>query len=80
MSLTVPEFLKPYTNGYVDGESGDTPVTAAILNTNYDAFLLALNTFLSDLNNSVDGKVDAVSGMGLSEENYTSTEKILIVS
>ena len=54
MSLTVPEFLKPYTNGYVDGESGETPVTAAILNTNYDAYLLALNTFLASLAENVE--------------------------
>ena len=75
MSLTVPEFLKPYTNGYVDGESGDTPVTAAILNTNYDAYLLALNTFLDALNTSVDGKQDAESGKGLSENDYTDEDK-----
>ena len=75
MSLTVPEFLKPYSDGYEDFESGGTPVTAAILNGNYDAYLLALNTFLEALNTSVEGKVDAETGKGLSEENYTSTEK-----
>ena len=75
MSLTVPEFSKPYTNGYVDGESGDTPVTAAILNTNYDAYLLALNTFLEALNTSVDDKQDAEEGKGLSENDYTDEDK-----
>lgn len=73
MSFT--QFIKPYPDGYIDGEAGNTPVTAEILNTNYDGFLLALNNFLSSLESSVDNKVDKETGKGLSEENYTSTEK-----
>lgn len=47
-------FIKPYPNGYEDFESGGTPVTAAILNTNYDGFLLALNEFLPELEGMVE--------------------------
>ena len=52
MSFT--QFIKPYPNGYIDGEPGDTPVTAEILNTNYDGFLLGLNEFLPELAGMVE--------------------------
>lgn len=52
MSFT--PFIKPYPDGYEDGEIGNTPVTASILNTNYDAFLLALNEFLPELQGMVE--------------------------
>lgn len=52
MSFT--QFIKPYPNGYIDGEVGDTPVTAEILNTNYDGFLLGLNEFLPELAGMVE--------------------------
>lgn len=73
--MSFSQFIKPYPDGYEDFEAGDTPVTAEILNTNYDGFLLALNNFLTSLESSVDDKVDKETGKGLSEENYTSTEK-----
>ena len=59
MSFT--DFVKPYPNGYEDGESGDTPVTAAILNTNYDGFLLALNTWAAGMETSLNQKADSSS-------------------
>ena len=45
MAYTV--FVQPYLEGWEDGEEGATPITADILNDNYDAFLLALNTFIA---------------------------------
>lgn len=68
-------FIPPYPNGYENGESGGTPVTAEILNTNYDAFLLALNSWAAEVGTDISNKVDKVTGKQLSDENYTSTEK-----
>lgn len=72
---TYTDFVKPYSNGYENGESGGTPVTAEILNTNYDAFLIALNTWAASVGLEIGNKVDKVTGKQLSDENYTSTEK-----
>lgn len=69
------DFVKPYSNGYENGESGDTPVTAEILNTNYDAFLIALNTWAASVGSEMSNKVDKITGKQLSDENYTSEEK-----
>ena len=52
MSFT--QFIKPYPDGYEDFEVGGTPVTAEILNTNYDGFLLGLNEFLPELAGMVE--------------------------
>lgn len=52
--MSYQEFIKPYPDGYEDGEIGNTPVTASILNTNYDGFLLALNEFLPELEGMVE--------------------------
>lgn len=69
------DFVKPYQDGYANGESGGTPVTAEILNTNYDAFLIALNTWAASVGTEIGNKVDKVTGKQLSDENYSSTEK-----
>lgn len=52
MSFT--QFIKPYPDGYEDFEVGGTPVTAEILNNNYDGFLLGLNEFLPELAGMVE--------------------------
>ena len=52
--MSFMQFVKPYPDGYEDFESGGTPVTAEILNTNYDGFLLALNEFLPELEGMVE--------------------------
>ena len=43
--MSYVDFTKPYPNGWADGSEGDTPITAQILNNNYDAFLLGLNSW-----------------------------------
>lgn len=62
MSFT--QFIKPYPDGYIDGEAGDTPVTAEILNTNYDGFLLALNEFLPELEGMVEANPSEAATAG----------------
>lgn len=65
--MAYQEFIKPYADGYEDGEIGNTPVTAEILNTNYDGFLLALNEFLPEL----EGKVEANPSESATAGNLT---------
>ena len=36
-------FVKPYLDGWENGEVGNTPITAEILNNNYDAFLVEVS-------------------------------------
>ena len=36
-------FVKPYPDGWENGEVGNTPITAEILNNNYDAFLVEVS-------------------------------------
>ena len=43
------EFTPPYQDGWQDNEEGATPITADILNNNYDAFLLLLNTWIGNI-------------------------------
>ena len=88
--MAAPEFtlfVKPYLEGWLNGEEGGTPMTAEILNDNYDAFLLALNdwatamgllvegipTKTSDLTN--DSNFIADSSYVHTDNNYTTTEK-----
>lgn len=52
--MSFSQFIKPYPDGYEDFEVGGTPVTAEILNTNYDGFLLGLNEFLPELASMVE--------------------------
>ena len=52
--MSFSQFIKPYPDGYEDFEVGGTPVTAEILNTNYDGFLLGLNEFLPELAGMVE--------------------------
>lgn len=40
-------FTKPYLNGWADGSEGNTPVTANILNNNYDAYLTGVDDWIS---------------------------------
>lgn len=65
--MSYTDFVKPYTDGWENGESGNTPITAEILNNNYDAFLIALNTWASG--------VPEDSSYVHTDNNYTSTEK-----
>ena len=43
------EFTPPYQDGWQDNEEGATPITADILNNNYDAFLILLNTWIGNI-------------------------------
>ena len=43
------EFTPPYQDGWQDNEEGATPITADILNNNYDAFLVLLNTWIGNI-------------------------------
>lgn len=65
--MSYTDFVKPYVDGWENGESGNTPITAEILNNNYDAFLIALNTWASG--------VPEDSSYVHTDNNYTSTEK-----
>lgn len=47
--MSYTNFNKPYPNGWANNASGETPITAEILNNNYDAFLLALNEWAADI-------------------------------
>ena len=88
--MAAPEytlFVAPYLEGWANGEEGGTPMTAEILNENYDAFLLALNewaaamgvavaaipTKTSDLTNDSNFAVDA--SYVHTDNNYTTNEK-----
>ena len=88
--MAAPEytlFVAPYLEGWANGEEGGTPMTAEILNENYDAFLLALNewaaamgvavaaipTKTSDLTN--DSNFVADSSYVHTDNNYTTNEK-----
>lgn len=65
--MSFSQFIKPYPDGYEDFEVGGTPVTAEILNTNYDGFLLALNEFLPEL----EGRVEANPSESATAGNLT---------
>ena len=65
--MSYTDFVKPYVDGWEIGESGNTPITAEILNNNYDAFLIALNTWASG--------VPEDASYVHTDNNYTSTEK-----
>lgn len=43
------EFTPPYQDGWQDNEEGATPITADILNNNYDSFLLTLNNWITSV-------------------------------
>ena len=43
------EFTPPYQDGWQDNEEGATPITADILNNNYDAFLILLNAWIGSV-------------------------------
>ena len=42
-------FNKPYPNGWANNAAGETPITAEILNTNYDAFFTSLNSWAAEI-------------------------------
>ena len=88
--MAAPEFtlfVKPYLEGWANGEEGGTPMTAEILNENYDAFLLALNDWATSVGLLVDGiptktsdltnDSNFVSDLAYihTDNNYTTTEK-----
>lgn len=75
MTSSYQDFTAPYQDGWQNTEAGQTPVTAEILNNNYDAYLLALNTFLPGLETALENKVDKEEGKGLSTNDYTTNEK-----
>lgn len=80
-------FVKPYLEGWDNGEEGNTPITAEILNDNYDAFLLALNEWATSIGLLVDGIPTKTSDLNNdsnfvsdasyvhTDNNYTTTEK-----
>lgn len=75
--MAAPEFtlfVKPYLKGYINGEEGNTPVTAEILNENYDAFLLALNEWATSVGLILESAVTD-SNYVHTDNNYTTTEK-----
>lgn len=75
--MAAPEFtlfIKPYLEGWDDGEEGNTPITAEILNDNYDAFLLALNDWAASVGLILEEAVTD-SNYVHTDNNYTSTEK-----
>lgn len=51
-------FLRPYPNGWQDGESGNTPVCASVLNGAYDAYLETLNGWAVAVNTDLDAVVN----------------------
>lgn len=75
--MAAPEFtlfVAPYVEGYQDGEEGNTPITAEILNENYDAFLLALNEWAASVGLILDEAVTDPNYVH-TDNNYTTTEK-----
>ncbi len=72
MSFT--PFIKPYPDGYEDFEVGGTPVTAEILNNNYDGFLLALNGWASDAENDIGDAKSDITGL---QGNISSIQSAL---
>ena len=65
--MSYTDFVKPYQNGWLDGEAGHTPITAEILNNNYDAYLLGLNAWADT--------VITDSSYVHTDNNYTTNEK-----
>lgn len=61
--MSYTQFSKPYVNGWQNNESGATPITAEILNTNYDAYLLGLNTWAGEVNLALAGIPTKVSDL-----------------
>ena len=75
--MAAPEytlFVAPYLEGWADGEEGNTPITADILNENYDAFLLALNEWAAAMGLAVESAVVDANYVH-TDNNYTTTEK-----
>ena len=54
------DFAKPYPGGWVDGSTDGTPITATILNNNYDAFLFGLNDWADELKDWADSVDDDI--------------------
>lgn len=42
-------FNKPYPNGWANNAAGETPITAEILNNNYDSFFTSLNNWAAEI-------------------------------
>lgn len=75
--MAAPEFtlfVKPYLEGWLNGEEGNTPITAEILNNSYDAFLLALNDWATSVGLILEEAVTD-SNYVHTDNNYTTTEK-----
>ena len=75
--MAAPEFtlfVKPYLEGWLNGEEGGTPMTAEILNDNYDAFLLALNEWATSVGLILEEAVTDPNYVH-TDNNYTTTEK-----
>lgn len=54
-------FVPPYQGGWQNNEAGDTPITADILNDNYDAYLLSLNAWAITVDNLLNGIPDELA-------------------
>ena len=75
--MAAPEFtlfVVPYLEGWGNGEEGNTPITAEILNGNYDAFLLALNEWATSVGLILEEAVTDPNYVH-TDNNYTTTEK-----
>lgn len=57
------EFTPPYQDGWQDNEEGATPITADILNNNYDAFLLLLNAWIENTETSLVAIPDSLTDL-----------------
>ena len=62
------DFNKPYPNGWRDNESGGTPISATVLNNNYDAFFESLNNWSDNIEGWID-TADAAMAMFITLED-----------
>lgn len=75
----VPEGMNytPFTSPYQewhDGEEGATPITAQILNYNYDRYLNLLNTFCSDVRTNINKIPDVIPENLVVDASYVHTD------
>ena len=75
----VPEGMNytPFTSPYQewhDGEEGATPITAMILNYNYDRYLNLLNTFCSDVRTNINKIPDVIPENLVVDASYVHTD------
>jgi len=67
-------FTAPYPNGWSDGESGNTPITANILNTNYDIFLNRLTSYNTNVRDNIIAMAALIPENAVEDANYVHTD------